>query len=125
MNAEQCGHLVELIVQTWPHGPRGRIWTDALGDLEHTHALAVYRQLRNADETAPTIARFLRIYRDVDQPTTTPTTRPANHGEHCPTCRGSGWQPGPDIVQHLRDGTIARTYTTVEPCRGPQGQLTP
>lgn len=65
MTPEQTAHLVERIVQTWPAGPRGRIWTEALSELEHVTALGVYEYLRDHDERPPSIARFLETYRSV------------------------------------------------------------
>ena len=61
MNSAELAHLVERIVQTWPTGPRGRIWTEALASLDHEVALGVYEHLRDHDEKAPSVARFLAI----------------------------------------------------------------
>jgi 7-keto-8-aminopelargonate synthetase-like enzyme len=65
MNAEELAHLVEDIVQTWPTGVRGRIWTQSLADLEHDAARGVYEHLRDHDEKPPTPARFHAIYHSI------------------------------------------------------------
>lgn len=61
MNAEQLAHLVEDIVQTWPTGVRGRIWTAQLAHLDHDVASGVYEHLATHDEKPPSVARFLAI----------------------------------------------------------------
>ena len=40
----------------------------------------------------------------------------SDHPPTCQTCRGSGWQHGPDIDVHALNGHYLRTYTTAEPC---------
>jgi len=68
MTPDQCSQLVNLIVSTWPTGPKGHVWTDTLGDLEPGPALATYRQLRNDEERPPAIARFIATYRHLHPP---------------------------------------------------------
>jgi hypothetical protein len=41
-------------------------------------------------------------------------SRPANHPPSCTVCRGTGWQPGPDI-ESVANGQIVH-YSSVEPC---------
>lgn len=67
MNQAETAHLVERIVQTWPNGPKGRIWTEALSELpDPGRAGTAYVRLRNECEHPPTIARFLAVYRSLD-----------------------------------------------------------
>lgn len=67
MNAQQLAHLVEAMIATWPAGPRARIWTATLTDLDADYdiALGVYEHLRDHDEKAPTPGRFVAVYESV------------------------------------------------------------
>lgn len=63
MNQTETAHLVERIIQTWPTGPKGRIWTEVLNELPDTErANIAYIKLRAESEHAPTCARFLAMY---------------------------------------------------------------
>jgi hypothetical protein len=41
-------------------------------------------------------------------------SRPSDHPPTCQVCRGTGWEPGPDIDEHANGRAIA--YETVQPC---------
>jgi len=66
MTPTETAHLVERIVQTWPTGPRGRIWTEALEPLDAGRAGTAYARLRASEEHPPSIARFMAVYRSLD-----------------------------------------------------------
>lgn len=68
MTPAETAHLVDKIVQTWPTGPKGRIWTEVLGPLEARPADAAYRQLRDTETRPPTVGRFLEEYRHLTRP---------------------------------------------------------
>lgn len=66
MTPSETAHLVERIVQTWPTGPRGRIWTETLEDLDAGRAGTAYVRLRNECEQPPSPGRFMAVYRSLD-----------------------------------------------------------
>lgn len=77
---EQIAGIVTRIVDTWPKGPRGHIWTSYLTDLNATHAtlLGVYEHLRNTRDydNPPGPAAFSNTVRDItrlDSPPRPPT----------------------------------------------------
>ena len=95
MNSSDLAHLVEHIIATWPTGPRGFIWTEALADLEHPVALGIYEYLRDHDERPPSVSRFLAVYHS-----TTPDY---------------GWQPPVDSGPSIGlDEYFARVRVRVE-----------
>jgi hypothetical protein len=67
MDPTQRAQLVDRIVTTWPHGPKGAIWTETLTDhpeLTFGEALDVYKHLRDTVErNPPTVAVFLATWR--------------------------------------------------------------
>ena len=80
MTNEEARRLALRIIDTWPgHVIKAYVWTEALTDLDHTTALGVYEYLRDRDERAPNIARFLAIYNNVNPSYGWPV--PANTGE--------------------------------------------
>lgn len=66
MTPNEAAHLVERIVQTWPTGTRGRIWTETLEPLDAGRAGTAYVRLRGEAENPPSPARFLAVYRSLD-----------------------------------------------------------
>lgn len=106
MNTQECASLVERIIQTWPTGPRGRIWTELLTDLEPGTAGTAYIRLRNEHqgEKPPSTGTFMRTYRSLRTPANDPIT------DDCPDCSGTGWISSPPIEP---GGT---GYQTVHPC---------
>jgi hypothetical protein len=67
MDPTQRAQLVDRIVTTWPHGPKGMIWTETLADhpeIGFGEALDVYKHLRDSIErNPPTVAVFLATWR--------------------------------------------------------------
>lgn len=61
MTETEAAHLVNLLIGTWPAGPRGYVWRDVLRPLEHPIADLTYRQLRNHNERI-TVAEYLDAY---------------------------------------------------------------
>jgi hypothetical protein len=106
MNAEDCAHLVNDIISTWPTGPRGHVWTEQLRSLDINPARRTYNQLARTDEHPPSVARFYATYRAISTPTpntpTTPDTGPVippHTGRrvawqaYVAECRGQGREP--------------------------------
>jgi len=114
MNGNDTAMLVNLIVATWPTGPKGYIWTDVLAELDHGPALEAYRNLRDDSERAPSVARFKAEYR-ARQASTQPATVP----DRCELCDGTGWIECLDERRH-RTGCQERDTCfchAVTPCR--------
>jgi len=68
MDESHRAQLVNRIVTTWPNGPKGPIWTEALTDhyeVTFAEALDVYKHLRDTVErnNPPSIALFLATWR--------------------------------------------------------------
>ena len=85
MDATQRAQLVDRIVTTWPNGPKGVIWTEALTDhdeITFTAALDVYKHLRDTAErnNPPSIALFLATWRARWQHTRVEYVQPADYG---------------------------------------------
>jgi hypothetical protein len=59
---DQLARIVNNIVQTWPSGPRARIWTAALRALDAADAFAVYAQLRDTLTRTALVGDFLALY---------------------------------------------------------------
>lgn len=87
MNAADAAHLVERIVQTWPSGPRGRIWTEAFADLDAGTAGSAYVRMRNDHDSdrPPSIGQFMAMYRSLKTKHNTDADP-----EHCPSCGRDG-----------------------------------
>jgi hypothetical protein len=66
MTNEETARLVNLIISTWPTGPKGYVWTDVLGPLDRALANRSYVLMRNRD-TRITVADFLDQYRALER----------------------------------------------------------
>jgi hypothetical protein len=49
-------------IDTWPSGPKGYIWRDAISDLDYGPAVGAYKLLVRESERTPTIGRFMAHY---------------------------------------------------------------
>jgi hypothetical protein len=122
MNPNDTARLVNLLISTWPAGVKGHIWTDTLGPLDLEHAHATYRGLRDHDERAPSVARFLAAYHQH-----TAAARGDNPPPHCELCDGTGWIRAPRERAHVpevcnpTDEHPCHCHA-VEPCRCTRGQ---
>jgi hypothetical protein len=88
---EQARELAARIMATWSGGPTGEVWIEELVLLEEGTAGTTFVRLRRELDRAPSIKRFLEMYRSLD-------TRPVVRVE-CSLCEGEGWRPdtGPGI----------------------------
>lgn len=66
MTNEETARLVNLIISTWPTGPKGYVWTDVLGLLDRALANRAYVLMRNRDARI-TVADFIDQYRILER----------------------------------------------------------
>lgn len=83
VNDVERQRMIDLLTQTWPNGPRARIWTDVLADLDHGYANIAYTRLRDRARSV-SIAEFRDEYRAV-RAERLPPEPPCQH------CDGTGW----------------------------------
>jgi hypothetical protein len=113
VNSDDTARLVNLIIATWPTGPKAYVWTNTLADLDATPANRAYLALRDTTERI-TVAAFLSAYRaqlhDSDNGSRRHDPDPA-----CEHCRGTGWEPGASRWRTVNGEPYE--YETVQPCR--------
>lgn len=110
MTSDDCARLVNLIVATWPTGPKAYIWTQALADLDAAPANRAYLDLRDTIERI-TIPAFRAGY---DRAAGRARRRP-DPDATCQYCRGCGFEPGPPEFETIMGEP--HEYTTLQPCR--------
>jgi len=83
MSSDDCARLVNLLIATWPAGPKAYVWTQALSRFDAGPAFQAYALLRDHEERI-TVATFGAQYRRVvererarNQPTQETLTEPA------------------------------------------------
>src|SRR3954454_7315954 len=112
MNTEDTARLVNLLVATWPGGPKAYVWTQALEALDAAAANRAYVRLRDTAKSI-TIAGFREVYDSASRPA--PGGRRLDPYESCEHCQGSGWEPGESRWQTVNGEPYE--YTTVQHCR--------
>jgi hypothetical protein len=112
MTSDDAARLVNLLVATWPTGPKAYVWTQTIGDLDAAPANRAYAELRDNVERV-TVAAFLTRYRAQLRVTTAPRRRDPDPG--CEWCRGCGYEDGPPEYETI--GGEPHAYTTLVPCR--------
>lgn len=64
MTQREAYALAEMLIKTWPTGPKQAAWSDMLQrKCTHDPAWQTYRQLADTEERPPTLAGFLAVYR--------------------------------------------------------------
>jgi hypothetical protein len=118
MTSDDAARLVNLIVATWPTGPKAYVWTQTLAELDNGPANQAYRDLRDTAERI-TIAAYQDRYRRHANTSRSQRRAPS---EHCPHCRGCGYEDGPPEYETVNGEPHA--YTTLVPCRCTQPRTT-
>jgi hypothetical protein len=106
MNEHDADAIAKRIINTWHSGPRLTEWVEVLAGLDAGTAGTAYIRCRNELEHAPSIAKFIAVYRSLHTATTHPVDRPT-----CAACDGTGWVDAPNLI--TPDG---RSYTQVDRC---------
>lgn len=99
MTGDQCAQVVNLLISSFPAGPKGNAWTDAINGLHHGPAQAAARELRDTTDRV-SVAQFHAIYRrHLDNAR---AQRVAQQGAPpvCQQCDGAGWVEAPDHMRH-------------------------
>ena len=120
MTADECARIVNLVVSTWPAGPKGHAWTEAIRDLAYADARAAYESVRDVEDRPPSIARYLAAYRAV-RARVAAETPPMT----CELCDGTGFveadlHPGAPCPFPRADGSCI--CHAVAPCRCSTGR---
>lgn len=111
MNEVERAKLVELLTATWPTGPRARIWSDAVEQLDHGHAHSAYRRMRDTVSRG-SVADLLTLYRVVVDEAHAAYRYQRLPCEHCDD---TGWVTVRSLV--VNDGTDRRReYRQCAPC---------
>ena len=71
MSPADCASIVQRITASWPAGPKGWIWTNALTPLDAQGAQCAYERLLASAIRPPSVAEFMTEYRRVTQPPST------------------------------------------------------
>jgi hypothetical protein len=99
--------LVELLIGTWPTGPKGHVWTKVLASYDQPAAAhQAWRNLARTEDRI-TVASYTAEYRRL-------TITAAITLGGCERCDGHGWKP---ITLELH----SHIYDAVEPCTCPAG----
>jgi hypothetical protein len=106
MNEHDADAIAKRIINTWHSGPRLTEWVEVLAGLDAGTAGTAYIRCRNELEHAPSIAKFIAVYRSLHTATTHPVDRPT-----CGACDGTGFVDAPNLT--TPDG---RSYTQVDRC---------
>lgn len=110
MTNDDCNRLVNLIVATWPTGPKAYVWTQKLAELDPAPANRAYLELRDTLERI-TIPAFLASY---ERATGRARRRP-DPVPSCEHCGGCGFEAGPPEYETI--GGQPHEYSTLVPCR--------
>jgi len=111
MTNDDAARLVNLLVATWPTGPKAYVWTQAVNELDAAGANRAYAKLRDTAERV-TVASFLEAYRALRTPTEARRHDPSATCEHCDGC---GYEPGPPEYETVNGEQ--HEYSTLVPCR--------
>jgi hypothetical protein len=103
----EARQLAVKLKETWHGGPSVDVWVEELEPLHAGTAGTTLVRLRREEDRAPSIAKFLALYRSLH---TQETEKP-----YCPVCDSTGWIEGPDLIKGDPDNGGAR-YTQVIPC---------
>lgn len=108
MTPDEARTLTRKLIDAWPNGTKGYIWTELLEPLDAgTAGTAFARLLRDHEhDRTPTPQRFIGMYRSLHTEATDPTET-----RTCQTCHGTGGVEAPDLI--TADG---RRYTQVDRC---------
>lgn len=124
MTGDQCAQIVNLLVSSFPTGPKGHAWTDSLTELHPGPAMGAARELRDTSERTPTIAQYHAIYRR--HLAEARRTREAERGvpPTCQLCDGTGWTDITDERRHAAHCISSDTCHchAAQPCRCSTGQ---
>ena len=101
MTPTEANDLAVRIVNTWPRGPGIEIWADVLIELHTGPAGTAYIRLRNDTDNAPSVHRYLTVYRALHT---------AASDAKCEHCGNDGTITGPEFVRH------GHTYQSAIPC---------
>jgi hypothetical protein len=112
MNADDAARLVNLLVATWPGGPKAYVWTQALEALDAPAANRAYARLRDTAKSI-TVAGFREVYDTASRPA--PGGRRYEPTAGCVHCGGTGFEPGEPIYETVLGEP--HEYTTLQPCR--------
>lgn len=91
MNRTDAAELAVKITKTWRGGPALEVWQQDLEELHTGQAQQTYTMLRRSEDSAPSVAKFLGVYRSL-----TVTDGPL---PKCGLCESSGWV---EVVEHVR-----------------------
>jgi len=111
MTSDDTARLVNLLVATWPTGPKAYVWTQAIADLDAAGANRAYARLRDTVDRV-TVASFLETHRAQRSPT---EARRRDPSETCEHCAGTGYEPGPPEYETVYGEQ--HEYSTLVPCR--------
>jgi hypothetical protein len=104
MTPQEARQLAVRIHETWTRGPSVDIWCEELERLDAGTAGTTYARLRREEEHAPSIAKFLAVYRGLH------TASNDTEQPFCPMCDKTGWIESAELMK----GEI--TYSQVIPC---------
>lgn len=117
MTDAEIADVVNLLVSTWPGGPKGHIWTTLLRDRNPSPgvARAAYAHLRDEDQRPPSPARLLEAIRAIET-----VARKSSRPVVCGQCRGSGFVDCTDERRHgpgCSRARLGKCFCTAEvPC---------
>jgi hypothetical protein len=113
MNRTDAAELAVKITKTWRGGPALEVWQQDLEELHTGQAQQTYTMLRRSEDSAPSVAKFLGVYRSL-----TVTDGPL---PKCVMCESSGWveveEHGPSCNRTDHCGCSA-----VKPCHCANGR---
>ena len=111
MDATTTAKLVELIVGTWPNGPKGVVWTRVVASLDPPAAAhQTWRNLARTEQRI-SVAQFVAEHRRLVLAGDLVTPAAA-----CNNCDGHGW------LTTWWESTGGRIYEGCYPCSCPAGQ---
>ena len=113
MTPDEADNIATQLTRIWPNARiTPGVWQEPLRRLDPEHAQTTLKALRDTDEHAPTIARFLARHREIHQATTAERPRTPYT-----ICDGLGWE-----IINVNRPHHPHTTTGVIPCRCANGQ---
>lgn len=118
MNLDQATRYAARYHNTWRGGPSADVLREQFVDMEPEPLGQVLVELARVTDTPPTVREIWREYR-----ARADTERGEEPTENCANCDGTGWEPGPPIVETVLGEP--HEYTTVQRCRCTRPVSTP
>lgn len=117
MTPDQALELGRRIVNTCRPTPPLTEWQEVLAPKNHPMAVRAFEYLREHGNAGAglDIPTYAAKYRELVNPASSRTGATGAPSEHCPHCRGCGFEDGPIETETV--GGQPHVYTTVVPCR--------